>query len=80
MYITMFSGKFNCDRKERKYQKIPIFMNLVKPPVLIIYSISERKERIVDSRLSNKTNFKRNGNERKRYMLERTSHKIKTQG
>ena len=47
---------------------------------LIIYSISERKERIVDSRLSNKTNFKRNGNERKRYMLERTSHKIKTQG
>lgn len=25
---------------------------------LIIYSINERKERIVDSRLSNKTNFK----------------------
>ena len=75
----MFSWKFNCDERGCRWKKIPIFMNLVKPLFLIIYSINERKERIVDSNLS-KTNFKINGNERKRYMLERTSHKIKHKG
>ena len=47
--------------------------------ILFIYYINERrKESLI--LISQKTNFKRNGNERKRYMLERTSHKIKTQG
>ena len=54
-------------------------MNLVKPLFLIIYYISERRKEslILDSQIKQTL---KNGNERKRYMLERTSHKIKTQG
>lgn len=45
MYITLFSGKFNCDKnKENTY-----IYEFGEPLFLIIYYISERKERIVDS-------------------------------
>ena len=74
MYITMFSGKFNCDEKK----DFTYIYEFGKPLFLIIYYINERRKRIVDSNSQKQT--LRNGNERKRYMLERTSHKIKTQG
>ena len=49
-----------------------------EPLILFIYYISERrKESLI---LISQKQTLRNGNERKRYMLERTSHKIKTQG
>ena len=71
----MFSGKFNCDENG----EITYIYEFGELFILFIYYINERrKESLI--LISQTKQTLRNGNERKRYMLERTSHKIKLKG